>query len=243
VENLVGEIKNRFDSIRMRVEETCEKVNRDPKNIQIVVVSKTKPPAVIKAAIRAGVRIFGENYPEETAEKIDQLTLTDPIEWHMIGHCQSRKIGYVVNYFHFMHSIDSLQLAIKLNDQLVKANKILPILLEINVAGEISKNGWCISEINDISSFKPDFDLITRCSNLKWMGLMTMPPLVTGFATSRAYFKKLKQIRNALQDFYPDQNLMHLSMGTSSDFEFAIEEGATFIRIGQAILGAREYHQ
>jgi len=243
VDDLARDIKYRFDEIMIRVEKTCEKVGRDPKDIQTVVVSKTKPPAVIEAAIQAGVRIFGENYPEETAEKIGLLKLTDPIEWHMIGHCQSRKINYVVKYFHFMHSLDSLPLAIKLNDQLVKANKVLPILLEINVAGEITKNGWCITDIKDISSNKAEFDLINKCSNLKWMGLMTMPPLDINLEVSGKFFKKLYQIRSILQDLYPEQNLIHLSMGTSNDFECAIEEGATMIRIGQAILGPRVYHQ
>lgn len=241
MDDLVNEIKSRLDQVNSRVEKACKKAGRQVDDVKVVVVSKTKPPEIIEAAIQAGVKCFGENYPDETAGKIPQIRKSDIVEWHMIGHCQSRKINYLVRYFNCMHSLDNLGLAIKLNDHLIQANKILPVLLEINVAGEKTKNGWQIGDIDDIRTYKNDFDIISNMSNINWIGLMTMPPLSADIEISRSYFRRLRQIRSTLQDLYPKKDLQHLSMGTSSDFEVAIEEGATLVRIGQAILGPRQY--
>ncbi len=203
-----------------------------------MVVSKGQPAEVIQAAVLAGVRIFGENYPEETVEKIQNTTEAD-VEWHMIGHLQSRKARLVCAHFQYMHSLDSLHLAEKLERILVESGRILPVLLEFNVGDEISKGGWQAADPQTWPGLLPEIEQILKLEHLQVRGLMTMPPLTVRPDQARIYFQRLAKLRDFFRGHFPDQNWDELSMGTSSDFEVAIEEGATFVRIGTSILGPR----
>ena len=193
---------------------------------------------VIQAAIAAGVKIFGENYPEEAREKIQAVTSVD-VAWHMIGHLQSRKTKLVCDHFDWMQSLDSLHLAEKMERLLAEHNRMLPVLLEFNVGGEETKSGWLAGESSKWRSFLPDIRQILELSHLQVHGLMTMPPLTVNREEARIHFKKMVELQKYLRKQFPQANWDELSMGTSSDYEAAVEEGATFVRIGTSILGPR----
>lgn len=233
------EISRNYLRIKEQVAQTALQCGRKPDEIRIVVVSKSQPVEVIRAALEAGIRIFGENYPEEAAEKIAALGDVDA-EWHMIGHLQSRKSKLVATYFKWMHSLDSLRLAEKLNRVLVEQNKKLKVLLEFNIGGEPSKYGWPASDESQWRNLIPELEKLQAFDHLQTCGLMTMPPLTATMEESRVYFRQLRRLRDYLQKYLPAMNLTELSMGTSADFTAAIMEGATLVRIGQAILGPRE---
>ena len=221
-----------------KITAAATRAGRDPNEVKLVVVSKGQPIEVIQAAISAGVRIFGENYPEESVEKI-QATDVAGVEWHMIGHLQSRKARLVCTHFQFMHSLDSLHLAEKIERILAENGRILPVLLEFNVGTEMSKGGWQADDPRSWSELLPEIEQILGLEHLQVRGLMTMPPLTVSPDEARTYFKRLAELREYLRSCYPHQTWDELSMGTSSDFEVAIEEGATFVRIGTSILGPR----
>jgi len=164
------------------------------------------------------------------------------IEWHMIGHLQSRKARLVCDHFQRLHSLDSLHLAIKLNTLLMEENKVLPAFLEFNVGGEESKSGWPAWDEGSWGTLIPELKQLLELSQLHIEGLMTMPPLSDDTTLARSYFQKLRRLSFFLTDKLPELHLSELSMGTSADFDIAVEEGATFVRIGQAILGPRDYN-
>jgi len=232
------EIPYKLASITEKISAASKRAGRNPAEVKLVVVSKGQPVEVIRAAIEAGVRIFGENYPEESVAKIRSVAAED-IEWHMIGHLQSRKARLVSTHFQYMHSLDSLHLAEKLNKLLAETGRVLPVLLEFNVGTELSKSGWQADNPGTWSELLPEVEKILSLQQLKVHGLMTMPPLTVKPNEARVYFKHLAGLRDYLRENFPDQTWDELSMGTSSDFEAAIEEGATFIRIGTSILGPR----
>ncbi len=234
----LSEIPQKLASVNEKISAAAKRAGRDPGEIKLVVVSKGQPVDVIQAAIEAGVRIFGENYPEESVAKIQSLAAED-IEWHMIGHLQSRKARLVSKHFQYMHSLDSLHLAEKLDKLLAEPGRVLPVLLEFNVGTELSKSGWQADNTETWSDLLSDVEKILSLPHLKVNGLMSMPPLTVTPDEARVYFKRLVGLRDYLRGRYPEQTWDELSMGTSSDFEVAIEEGATFIRIGTSILGPR----
>jgi pyridoxal phosphate enzyme (YggS family) len=202
------------------------------------VVSKSQPLDVIQAAIMAGISTFGENYVEEAVEKI--LALRDPsINWHMIGHVQSRKSEMVSASFSMLHSLDSVKLARRLERSCQERNKILPVLLEFNVSGEESKFGFPAWDERLWSVLEQDMEQILVFPHLTVLGLMTMPPFFDDPERTRPYFRQLRRLQEFLKKRYPESTWEDLSMGTSVDFGTAIQEGATFLRIGQAILGPR----
>ncbi|MRS03227.1 YggS family pyridoxal phosphate-dependent enzyme [bacterium] len=233
-------IQNNLSAVTEKMIAAAMRAGRDPEEVKLVVVSKGQPVEVIQAAISAGVRIFGENYPEESVEKI-RATIEAGVEWHMIGHLQSRKARLVSGNFQYMHSLDSLHLAEKLDRILAENERNLPVLLEFNVGIEASKGGWQASGPQSWSGLLPDIEQILKLPHLKVRGLMTMPPLTVSPEEARIYFKRLAELRDYFRGCFPDQTWNELSMGTSSDFEVAIEEGATFVRIGTSILGPRPY--
>jgi pyridoxal phosphate enzyme (YggS family) len=208
-----------------------------------VVVTKSQPIEVVQAAIEAGVRILGENYPEEAVLKIQSLAEQSGVEWHMIGHVQSRKARLVADHFELLHSLDSLKLARRLDRFAAEANRVLPVLLEFNVGGEESKAGWEASQESDWEALIPDVSSLLDLPNLRVQGLMTMPPLETDPEDSRQFFQRLRQLRDRLASQFPQAAWRELSMGTSADFLVAVEEGATLVRVGTAIVGARKYRQ
>ena len=241
ISDLVTSIRERYQYTLDQIEEAARKSNRDPKEIRLVVVTKSQPVEVAQAAIEAGVRILGENYPEEGVMKIQSMARQSGVEWHMIGHVQSRKARLVADHFALLHSLDSLKLAQRLNRFASESNHILPVLLEFNVGGEQSKSGWDASHESRWNMLLPDIAAILDLPNVRVHGLMTMPPLGTDPEESRRFFLRLRLLRDHLFTQYPQADWRELSMGTSSDYAFAVEEGATLVRVGTAIVGARKY--
>jgi len=237
----VDEIRKNYLKVQEEIQRTALNCTRNPDEIRIVVVSKSQPLEKIEAAIKAGIRNFGENYPEEAVEKISAFQNVEGIEWHMIGHLQSRKAKLIPAYFDWMHSLDSLRIAEKLERLLSEQNKHLKVLLEFNVGGEISKYGWSASDPDRWVELVGEIEQIQQYPHLQICGLMTMPPMTVTLQEARGYFRKLRHLRDFLQDKLPSLNLAQLSMGTSADYPAAILEGATMVRIGQAILGPRDY--
>jgi hypothetical protein len=226
-------VKDRIIKIRDRITQTALSCGRNPSNVNLVAVTKTVSAGTIKAAIDAGIFIFGENYIQEAMTKIDDLSDTR-VSWHFIGHLQSNKAKYAVRYFDLIHTIDTLKLAQEINRQAKKLDKIQNILVQVNIAMEATKSGVAyedtISLIREISTLE----------NLSVKGLMTMPPFFNQPEKVRPYFKHLAQLKNQIQNkAIKNVEMNELSMGMTGDFEVAIEEGATLVRIGTAIFGDR----
>jgi pyridoxal phosphate enzyme (YggS family) len=236
---LVNTIQNNIQSVCSQIEKAAQSAGRDPHRVNLVIVTKSQPVAVVQAAIEAGASILGENYPEETVLKINALGGKGTVAWHMIGHLQSRKVGLVVEYFDALHSLDSLRLAQKLDRQLSGQNKILPVLIEFNISGEESKHGLAAWDETSWDGLTPEIESILALENLRVSGSMTMPPLAEDPEQSRPYFVRLRRLSEHLARRFGIQYFSDLSMGTSIDFIPAVQEGATYVRIGQAILGPR----
>ena len=237
--DLVASIRERYLNTLAQISKAALRVNRDPNDIRLVVVTKSQPPAVVQATIRAGARILGENYPEEGVMKIQSLTEQSGVEWHMIGHVQSRKARSVADHFALLHSLDSFKLAQRLDRFAAEQRHILPVLLEFNVGGEENKSGWDAADESHWDKFLPEIKSLLELPNLSVHGLMTMPPLGTEPEDSRRFFQRLRLLHDQLASLYPQADWHELSMGTSTDYTVAVEEGATLVRVGTAIVGAR----
>lgn len=223
--------------VRERISVAAQRAGRDPKEITLIAVSKTFPVSAISEAYAAGQRIFGENRVQEYAGKITELRALSGIEFHLIGHLQSNKSAKAAELFHTVDSLDSLRLAERLNDATGILGKTLPVLIEINVGGEQQKAGLSphSSELTDILRAAP------RLGCLSIRGLMTVPPFTDDPEQARPYFRTLREVRDELRKQHlPSVSLDVLSMGMSHDFEVAIEEGSTCVRVGTAIFGQRE---
>lgn len=237
--NLVSSIREKYLFTLDQIASAARKSGRDPNRIRLVVVTKSQPFEIVQAAIEAGVRIFGENYPEEGVTKIQSLALQSGVEWHMIGHVQSRKARLVAEHFALLHSLDSLKLAQRLDRFAAESNRTLPVLLEFNVGGEATKSGWDASDESKWDALLPDLAHLLGLPHLQVCGLMTMPPLGTDAEASRRFFRRLKLLRDFLATQLPSGDWRELSMGTSADYPVAVEEGATLVRVGTAIVGER----
>ena len=242
MDDLVASIRENHSRVLEQIADAASRSGREPGAVRLVVVTKTHPLEVIQAALQAGVRLFGENYAEEGVMKIQSLPAQSGVEWHMIGHVQSRKARLVADHFALLHSLDSLKLARRLDRFAAEANRSLPVLLEFNVGGEESKSGWDASDEARSEGFLPEIAELVKLPNLRIKGLMTMPPLGTDPEDSRRFFQRLRQLRDHLAASFPQADWHELSMGTSADFEVAVEEGATLVRVGTAIVGARKYN-
>ena len=238
--DLVASIRERYLSTLDYIATAARKSNRDPKEIRLVVVTKSQPLEIVQAAIEAGASILGDNYPEEGVMKIQSLAEQTAVEWHMIGHVQSRKARLVADHFALLHSLDSLKLAQRLDRFAGEAGRILPVLLEFNVGGEESKSGWDASNETQWDMFLPEINLLLDLPHLRVHGLMTMPPLETDPEDARRFFLRLRLLRDHLATQFPQVTWRELSMGTSADYAVAVEEGATLVRVGTAIVGARK---
>ncbi len=231
-------LKENLENILNRIRITAINCDRNPESIRLVAVTKTVPANRIKDAIQAGATIFGENYVQEAGDKIRELS-PYPVSWHFIGTLQSNKAKYVVKLFDLIHSVDSVKLAMEINKQAEKISKIQDILIQVNVAGEAQKSG--ISPEQTLEMLKA----VSKFENISVKGLMTMPPYFNDPEKVRPFFKQLRQLRNKLQKNFSDPSsaghirLDELSMGMTGDFEAAIHEGATLVRIGTAIFGER----
>lgn len=218
------DIKANLEKIQERVAAACRRAGRSPAEVTIVAATKTVAPAVIAAAFAAGIRHFGENRVQEAEPKIRELSSLEPRPvWHMIGHLQSNKAKDAVALFDIIQSVDTVKLAEALSQ---RAAHKLTVMLEVNIAGEASKTGFTPGDV------EPALAVIRQLPNLEVTGLMTVAPLVPDVETVRPIFHQLRLLRDKL-------GLEHLSMGMTDDFEMAIEEGATMVRIGRAIFGER----
>lgn len=236
---LVASIRERYLLTLDQIASAARRSGRAPGDVRLVVVTKSQPLEVVQAALEAGVRILGENYPEEGVTKIQSLPRQTGVEWHMIGHVQSRKARLVAEHFELLHSLDSLKLAGRLDRFAAEQDRILPVLLEFNVGGEASKAGWDASDNSRWDALLPDVRAILDLPNLRVHGLMTMPPLETNPDDARRFFQRLRLLRDQFASTFPQADWRELSMGTSADFPVAVEEGATLVRVGTAIVGAR----
>jgi hypothetical protein len=239
--DLVSSIRANYERSLEQIAGAARRSSRDPEEIRLVVVTKSQPIEVVQAAIEAGARTLGENYPEEGVTKIEALAGQSGVEWHMIGHVQSRKAHLVTDHFALLHSLDSLKLARRLDRFAAERGRALPALLEFNVGGEASKAGWDASDESQWESLFADISSIMDLPNLRIQGLMTMPPLETDPEDARRFFRQLRRLRDRLAARFPQADWRELSMGTSADYPVAVEEGATLVRIGTAIVGARKY--
>lgn len=237
--NLVEQIRKNIQNASENIRIAAYAVGRDPGDVAMVVVTKGQPVEMIAAVHAAGARIIGENYPNESVGKIETLENLSEIQWHMIGHLQTRKARIVASHFDMFHALDSLRLAQKLDRAMQEAGKKMPVLLQFNVSGEDSKGGWAAWLQNQWQQALPEIEQILALSNLDVKGLMTMPPLDSDIEQVRPYFSRLRTLREYLANSFPGIPFSDLSMGTSGDYNVAVEEGATYVRLGTAITGPR----
>jgi hypothetical protein len=255
----MSHIQSALERVRARIAEACLRARRAPSEVTLIAVSKTFPPEAVLEAMAAGQRDFGENRVEEAIPKIamvDELLVhTQPstinqqptnVHWHLIGHVQSRKAKDAIGCFDLIHSIDSFKLAHKMNDRLSSQSSIVDpqsILLECNVSGETSKEGFLVAGWEHdrlaLDAFVRAVEQVVALPHLRVCGLMTMAPLADDPEQARPYFASLRALRDALRERCPGVSWDHLSMGMTDDFEVAVAEGATMVRIGRAIFGAR----
>jgi pyridoxal phosphate enzyme (YggS family) len=207
-------------------------------DIRMVAISKGHGVEKIRAAYHAGIREFGENRIHEALPKLEELEAFEDIRWHMVGHIQSRKAKLVIPAFDIVHSVDRMKIAQRLNRFAGESGLTFPVLLECNVSGELTKYGWNLQDEEAWSEVLPEFDQLVKMENLAVLGLMTMAPWVSDERILRSCFGKLRELASFLATNLPGE-WRELSMGMTDDFEFAIEEGATIIRIGRAIFGER----
>ena len=223
--------------IRVRIAEAINRSGRRPSDIRLIAVSKTFPAEAIREAYDAGQRVFGENRVQEFATKAAALADLKDVQFHMIGHLQSNKAKKAVELFHAIDSLDSVRLGNQLNAAAAEAGRIVPVLIEINTGGEEAKSGLAI----DWTELEPVLAAAPSWTNLRVTGLMTVPPYTDDPEGARPYFRNLRDLRDEIAGHHlPAVSMETLSMGMSHDFEVAIEEGSTAVRIGTAIFGSRK---
>ena len=233
------EIQANYSSVVERIEAAASRSGRSPAEVQLVVVTKGHPVETIRQVIAAGAQYLGENYVEEAEAKIAELSKHASLQWHMIGHVQSRKARAVCSLFDYLHSLDSVKLAERLDRFAGELGIRLPVLLECNVSGEESKSGFPAWQEDCWPELKAVLVRVTACANLEVRGLMTMAPFLPQAEMARPYFQRLRRLQAFLCKEIPQGRWSELSMGMSADYEVAIEEGATLVRVGTAIMGPR----
>jgi len=228
-----ADIAEKLTDVRRRLEAAAHRVHRDPATISLVAVSKAVPLDAIREAVSAGQRLFGENRVQEASAKVDAIGDV-PIEWHLIGHLQTNKARKAATTFACIESVDRIELIQKLDAAAEEAGRRLPILVQVDLAGEMTKHGSPIEQLRN---------LVTKAHDARALilrGLMTIPPNPDLPEDSRPWFRRLRELRDELiSDGVAPDSLRDLSMGMSHDFEVAIEEGATIVRVGTAIFGDR----
>ena len=227
-------VKENLQKVERRIEEACKRAGRSRDEVTLIAVSKTKPVEMIREAMDGGIEDFGENKVQEMCGKMEEIK--EPLRWHLIGHLQRNKVKYVVGKAFLIHSVDSLRLAEEIQKEAEKKNVVCPILVEINIGEEESKSG--IKKEEAIELVKQ----ISALSRVRIKGLMCVPPATPDPENSRGYFRRMKQLREEIQKLeLPGVEMKELSMGMTGDFEVAVEEGATYVRVGTAIFGERNY--
>jgi hypothetical protein len=226
----MSKIRENFLRVKERIEKAARRTGRDPGEIKLVAVSKTVDAARIREAIEAGASILGENYVQEAQKKIEEIG--KPVSWHFIGHLQTNKAKYAVRLFDVIHSLDNLALAEELDRRAGQISHPLKVMIEVNISGEATKFGAEEEKVLNLSRKILDFH------HLSLEGLMTMPPYFEEPEMSRPYFIRLRELKEKIvREGIP---MTELSMGMSNDFDIAIEEGATYVRVGTAIFGSRK---
>lgn len=222
--------------IRELIAAAARRAGRDPEAVRLVAVSKTKPASAVDEAARAGQRLFGENYVQEFTTKAKEVNA--PVEWHFIGALQSNKVRQIAGLVTLIHSVDRLSLAREIERQWAKLDATCDVLIQVNIAGEATKSGTTAADL--ITLVKE----VAALPHLRIRGLMTMPPFFDDPEGARPYFRELKRLAGAVAaENIPGVAMEELSMGMSGDFEAAVEEGATLVRIGTSLFGEREYHR
>jgi len=227
-------IHENLQLVRQRIESAARGCGRDPESVRLVAVSKTVPAERVRQAAEAGVTLLGENYVQEARDKIEALADCE-VSWHFIGHLQSNKAKYAVKLFDLIHSVDSAKLAAEIDKRAAKIGKKQPILVQVNIAEEETKSGVSVKQSTAL------LREISALDHIEVRGLMTMPPFFNQPERVRPFFRALRRLRDSIRESeLPDVELNELSMGMTGDFEVAIEEGATLVRIGTAIFGERD---
>jgi PLP dependent protein len=238
-------IRANISAIQQQIAAACVRIGRQPEDVKLIAVSKKRTVDEIRTALDAGVRFLGENRVEEAVEKQPQLGHdTSTMQWHMIGHVQSRKARDVAQHFDVVHSIDSDKLLRRLNGFAAEFGRQLDILLQVNVSGEDSKYGFDVANWENNSVQREQLwafvENATTYTHLRLVGLMTMAPYVEDAETVRPFFASLRRLLNALRNDFEAVPWCELSMGMTNDFVVAVEEGATMVRVGRAIFGERQ---
>ena len=221
-----------LEAIQARMVDACERAGRAPESVRLIAVSKGHPPNAIGEAVDAGLVVFGESKVQELKVKVGRCS--NRIEWHMIGHLQTNKVRDAVQFSRMIQSVDSLKLAAEIDKWADRGAKSMPVLLEVNVAGEASKHGYAPDAVID------ELDALNDLGHLEIHGLMTIAPFSPDPERVRVYFQKLRELKERCEDKL-GAPLPELSMGMSGDFEVAIEEGATMVRVGTSLFGRRNY--
>jgi hypothetical protein len=237
---MTTDIVKNYRRVLDRIVLATEKAGRSLDSVRLVVVTKGHPLEKIEAVVSAGARMLGENYVEEAIVKIDACSSLPGLEWRMIGHLQSRKARQACEHFTYLDTLDSLKLARRVNQYAIETGRLLPVLLECNVSGETSKYGWPAWDENKWGSLADQISEIVELKSIKITGLMTMPPYFDESEQVRPFFQRLRRLGDYLKVQFPQVDWRELSMGMSGDFEIAIQEGATMVRVGTAIMGPRE---
>ena len=223
-----------LQQVNANIEKACAAVGRAPSEITLVAVSKTKPVSMLQEAYDAGARVFGENKVQEIMDKYDQLP--SDIQWHMIGHLQRNKVKYIIDKVAMIHSVDSLRLAQTIEQEAAKKELVMPILLEVNVAEEDTKFGLKVEEV------LPLLEQISSFSHIQVKGLMTIAPFVENPEKNREVFRTLKKLSVDISAKNINNVTMSvLSMGMTGDYQVAVQEGSTMVRVGTGIFGERNY--
>lgn len=228
-------IRENLAEVEKRVEEACKRAGRAREEVTLIAVSKTKPVEDVREAMSFGVLDFGENKVQEIVDK--QEVIHEKLNWHMIGHLQRNKVKYIVDKVCLIHSVDSVRLALQIEEEARKKNVVCPILIEVNAAGEDSKFGVAMKEAEEL------IQEISKLEHVKVKGLMTIAPFVENPEDNRIYFKAMHNLLVDIKRKNIDNVDMNiLSMGMTGDYEVAIEEGATMVRVGTGIFGKRNYN-
>lgn len=227
-------LKENLKNVQNNIKKACERVGRKPEEVTLVAVSKMKPLSDIEELLETGQLEYGENYVQELCDKYENIS--KPVHWHMIGHLQTNKVKYIIDKVSMVHSVDSVRLAEAIEKEAAKKDICMPVLIEVNVAGEESKFGLSIEEV------LPFLKEISSYEHLQVKGLMTIAPFVANPEENREVFQKLKKLSvDIAAKNINNVNMSVLSMGMTNDYQVAVEEGATMVRVGTGIFGERDY--
>ena len=220
-------LKENLKEVQENILKACEKSGRNPEDVTLIAVSKTKPVPMLQEIYDENIRDFGENKVQELCDKFEHIK--SPVHWHMIGHLQTNKVKYIVDKVSMIHSVNKLSLAEEINKKMEALGKKMPVLIEVNVSGEESKEGYEVLEA------EKDLPKLLNLKNISICGLMTMAPFTEDIEEQRRVFQKLRTLKEDWNEKYFQGSLTELSMGMSNDYKIALQEGATMIRLGRKI--------